>query len=127
MVFYDYYDIFFWNDFMCYILYKSDYMLGKNILDNKIYYILGMIFFFGFYVLLLGFVVIVVGGFVVIVVGEVDVGIVVIVVVGVVVMIVELVVVIVVVGDVVMVVGLVVVMVVVCGFWIVCFLGLSWL
>lgn len=108
---------------MCRILYKSDYMLGKNILDNKTYHTLGMIFLSGFHVLLLGSAATVVGGFVAIVAGEVDVGTAAIVVVGVVAMIAELVAATVVVGDVATVAGLVAA----CGFWIVCFLGLSWL
>lgn len=92
---------------MCRILYKSDYMLGKNILDNKTYHTLGMIFLSGFHVLLLGIAAIVV--------------------VGVVAMIAELVAATVVVGDVATVAGLVAAMVAACGFWIVCFLGLNWL
>lgn len=126
LVFYDYHDILLRNDSMCRILYKSDYMLGKNILDNKTYHTLGMIFLSGFHVLLLGSAATVVGGFVAIVAGEVDVGTAAIVVVGVVAMIAELVAATVVVGDVATVAGLVAAMVAACGFWIVCFLGLSW-
>lgn len=113
---------------MCRILYKSDYMLGKNILDNKTYHTLGMIFLSGFHVLLLGSAATVVGEFVAIVAGEVDVGTAATVVVGVIAMVVELVAATVVVGVVATVVGLVAARVVsACGFWIVCFLGLSWL
>lgn len=56
---------------MCFILNKSCYKKGKNILEYMIYYIFGMIFFFYFYVLLVRFVIIVVEEVIVMVVGQV--------------------------------------------------------
>lgn len=56
---------------MCFILNKSGYKKGKNILEYMIYYIFGMIFFFYFYVLLVRFVIIVVEEVIVMVVGQV--------------------------------------------------------